>query len=143
RPDEIVKSQRLTAVQARLIDPIFHFTREVVNGRIAALPGYRIRPGSFGRRVTASDLPVTEGLYQEFVRYSAENVPALSAEALAGEADFVRLRLRYMIVMASFGAVSASQVLTEDDPQVAKAIESLPRAAALAELARRTTSGRK
>jgi hypothetical protein len=50
-------------------------------------------------------------------------------------AEFIRLRLRYNLVMASFGATSADQVLIEDDPQVARAVEALPRSAELASLA--------
>ena len=51
---------------------------------------------------------------------------------------FIKTRLRYALVMAAFGAISADQVLIEEDPQVAKAVEALPRAQQLAISARKT-----
>jgi len=119
-----------------LLDPLFAFSREVVNGRIAGQETYRATPLSFGKRVTPADFPVSEGLLTAFEDYVARNENGrFAAETLKASSAFIKLRLRYNIVMASFGAVSADQVLIEDDPQVAKAIETLPRAASLAQLA--------
>ncbi|MEO7659106.1 MAG: hypothetical protein ABIV48_05785, partial [Pyrinomonadaceae bacterium] len=59
----------------------------------------------------------------------------VSTNTLRTSSSFIKLRLRYNIVMASFGTISAAQVLIEDDAQVAKAVEILPRAAQLAQSA--------
>jgi hypothetical protein len=56
---------------------------------------------------------------------------------LEKEKDFLKLRLRYNLVMATFGSVSANQVLIEEDPQVAKAVENLPTARQMALSARK------
>ncbi len=139
QPDEAVKSDAINAIQASLVDPIFFFAREVVHGRIAGLESYREEPPSFGKRITPGDFPVSEKLVSAFYDYLDRVADwKLSADALRTEATFIKLRLRYSIVMASFGAVSANQVLIEDDSQVAKAAEALPRAAQLAQLAAKT-----
>jgi hypothetical protein len=79
---------------------------------------------------------MTEGLMAAFKDFVEKNEGGkYSAEKLSAEAAFIKLQLRHNIIMASFGAVSALQILTEDDPQVARAVETLPRAAELAQLA--------
>jgi hypothetical protein len=45
--------------------------------------------------------------------------------------------MRYDIASAAYGTVTATQALVSDDPQVAKAIEMLPRAKELALAAQR------
>ncbi len=136
QPDEVVKSDEITQTQASLLDPMFLFSREVVSGRIAGLENYHAGPVTFGRRVTPSDYPMSDDLMSAFVTYVAKD-PAyrFSSEIFQKESAFIKLRLRYNIVMSTFGAVSAGQVLIENDPQVAKAVETLPRAAQLAQLA--------
>ncbi len=143
-PDETIKAEELTAAQASLLDPLFFFAREVVNGRIAGQETYCSADLSFGKRVTPSDLPFNEGLSTAFNNYLKLNMAwKIDNKTLQSQADFIKLRLRYNIVMASYGAISANQVLIEDDPQVAKAVETLPRAAQLAQLAAKTRQQKK
>lgn len=141
QPDELVKSDPLTQEQVSLIDAIFVFAREVASGRTEGLDDYKIRRAQFGIRIAKTDFPYYEPLTSQFLQFARlNNIPA---SVLNREASFIRLRLRYYLVMASFGATSASQVLTEDDPQVAKAVELFPRSAQLADLARKTRSRQK
>ena len=134
QPDEIVTPDKLTDRRIALIDPIFQFAREVVSGRVAGLEDSRIRSATFGSRVTPSDFPPTEKLLSEFNAF-AQRSAKVPPSTLDAEASYIKLRLRYYIVMASFGAISANQVLNEEDPQVAKAVEALPRSAQLAQQA--------
>ena len=139
QPDEVVKSDDLTATQAPLLDPLFFFAREVVNGRIAGQENYHVGSVSSSSRITPSDFAVTEGLMTAFNTFALNNSHGkLSGATLRKEAAFIKLRLRYNIAMAAFGAVTANQVLVEDDSQVAKAVETLPRAAQLAQSAAKT-----
>lgn len=145
QPDETVKSDDLDTVRAALLDPIFFFSQEAVNGRIAGQEDYRAVGFSFGKRVAAGDLTISDQLMSAFNDFVEKNMRGrFSSELLQKESGFIKLRLRYNIVMASYGAVSANQVLTEDDPQIAKAVETLPQAAQLAQLAAkaRQKSGR-
>ncbi len=136
QPDEIVKPEALTTTRSVLIDPLFFFAREVVSGRVHNAESYRTTSFSFGRHVDAGDFRVTDELVDTFIDFAVKTLPGkFSADTLQREAAFIKLRLRYNIAMASYGSVSANQVLIEDDPQVAKAVETLPRAAQLAKAA--------
>ncbi len=135
-PDETVKADEITALRAALIDPIFFFAREVVSGRIAGLESYTATSFTLGKRVTPGDLPSTEALKTAFLTYvKKQGTWRISDKQLTAEAAFIKLRLRYNIIMASYGVNAAQQVVTEDDSQVAKAVETLPRAGQLAQLA--------
>ena len=134
QPDDVIKSDVLSKDQAALVDPLFFFVREVGNGRVAGQENYRAAAFSFGRRILRGDLPISDSLVAAFNNFAVKQA---SAEILRSETAFIRLRLRYNLAMASFGTVSAEQVLAEDDPQIAKAVEALPRAAQLAQLAAR------
>jgi hypothetical protein len=50
---------------------------------------------------------------------------------------FIEQQLRFQLATAAYGTVAAVQVLTKDDPQIAKAIDVVPRARDLAMAASR------
>ncbi|MFM9904221.1 MAG: S41 family peptidase [Pyrinomonadaceae bacterium] len=134
-PDENVKADDLTPAQAELIDPLFFFSREIINGRIPGQEAYISTAFSAGQRITPSVLPFNETLAADFRDFLKNKSWKIDDKMLKREAAFIRLRLRYNIVMAAFGSNSADQVLIENDPQVAKAVETLPQAAQLTQLA--------
>ncbi len=136
RPDETVKSMTLNATQASLVDPIFFFAREAIMGRVAGNENYRSVSFSFGKRIGSGDFLVSDSLLAAFNSFVERDKRGRFAEgSLRAETAFIRLRLRYYLAMASLGAVSANQVLIEGDPQVAKAVISLPRATRLTQSA--------
>ena len=51
--------------------------------------------------------------------------------------SFIEQQIRFQLATAAYGTVSAVQVLTREDPQIAKAIEVVPRARDLARTATR------
>jgi carboxyl-terminal processing protease len=138
-PDEVVKSEEISKDQANLIDPIFFFAREVANGRVAGQEACRASFPTSGQRYDADQCSVSERLVELFVESASIKIRRGSeAEFSKTKAAFIRLKLRYNLMIASFGSTSANQILTESDPQMAAALEALPRAAQLANLARRT-----
>jgi len=56
---------------------------------------------------------------------------------LEANREFIQQQLRYQLATAAYGTVAALQVLTKDDPQIAKAVELVPRARDLAMTAMR------
>ncbi|HEY0004984.1 MAG TPA: S41 family peptidase, partial [Pyrinomonadaceae bacterium] len=139
-PDEAVKPRTINGAQNRLRDPLFFFTRELVNGRIAGLDTYKVqRAIEFNHTLEATDFPMSDALFRAFKDFVAKS-PSWSK--LNGQLDqnreFINLQLRYNIVMAAYGTVTAVQVLVKDDPQVSKAVEVLPRARELAMSAMRS-----
>jgi carboxyl-terminal processing protease len=137
-PDEQVKPRLLGPVQQRVINPIFAFVRELVNGRVAGFDAYKVQhPIDFTHVVKADEFPVNDNLFKAFKTFvAAEPAYKLTEKQLDANRDFIARQMRYDISTAAYGTVTASQVLTADDPQVAKAIEDLPRARELAAAAR-------
>lgn len=131
-PDEVIKDTEITRQEADLLDPLFFFSRELVNGRIKDFENYKVSGQTrYGERIQPSDLPVTNELIAAFKKYAVDE-KLMTAEKLEAETSFIKTRLRFNLIMAAFGSVSANQVLIEDDLQVGKAVEALPRAEQLA-----------
>ena len=140
-PDEVVEPRTINGVQTRLLNPIFAFTRELVNGRIAGFESYKVqRAIDYDHQLEATDYPVTDGLFKAFKDFVLKE-PSWNATAanLDRNRDFIRLQLRFDIITAAYGRVAADQVIVRDDPQVAKAIELMPRARELAMTAMRAS----
>ena len=134
-PDETVKNAELTVSEISLLDPIFFFAAEAASGKIKQFENYKItkKVNYYGKRIKPSDFPVTDELLDKFKDFIAQNESWKAfAPKIESEKEFIKIRLRYNLVMAAYGGVSANQVLTEQDAQVAKAIEFLPRAGQLA-----------
>lgn len=135
-PDETVTMPALSETQIRLLDPIFFFAVEIVSGRASGrLESFRLtRPPQYGRRVRAADFPASDELFEAFKNFAAldRSLVALEPEQIEAERKFIVAKLKYNLATAAFGSVAANQVLIEEDPQVAKAVELLPRAQDLA-----------
>lgn len=137
-PDEIVTAPVLTAQQLQLLDPVFLFSRELIYGRVKNFEQYNLtRPVQYGRRIQSADVSVGENLLSAFKNFLSKNLPALTDADFARNKKFVLERLRYNLAIAAFGTVAANQVLIENDVQVARAVEALPRAQNLALSARK------
>lgn len=134
-PDEPVDPRVITAAQRRLLTPIFAFVRELVNGRVKGLEAYSV-PGAidFNQELRSGDFPMTDALLGEFRNYVVSTPEyKLSGAFVDQNRSFVELQLRYNISTAAYGRVMADRVfVSTDDPQIARAIEVLPRARDLA-----------
>ena len=138
-PDEIVKNSSTDETQTALLDALFFFAREVSAGRVKGFEAYRIGGQTkYGHRVRPADFPVTDELFNNFKRFIAANDEWKNLSGkIEAEKEFVKLRLRFNLATAAFGGVAANQVLVEADSQVAKAVETLPRAEQFAAAARK------
>lgn len=146
-PDEIVKAEVTSETQTALLDPLFFFAVEVTSGRIRGLENYKLtRPTQFGQRLRASDFPASEELFAAFKNYllrrNSQNWRFTDAQQIEANRKFILNKLRFNLATAFFGGVAANQISIEDDPQVAKAVESLPRAQTLALAARKSQQKR-
>ena len=133
-PDETVKTPVLNQAQIALLDPLFFFSSETIGGRIKNFENYKqngqIR---YVQRIRPSDFPVGDELFAAFKNFvGINNGWKISVEKLEAEKAFIKSRKRYNLATAAFGSVAANQVLIEDDTQVARAVEALPRAQQLA-----------
>jgi pyoverdine/dityrosine biosynthesis protein Dit1 len=81
---------------------------------------------------------VTDALYKELRKFVASNpMYKTTADQLDRSRPFVERQLRYDLITAAFGSVTALQVLNQEDPQIAQAVDAMPRARELAIAARR------
>ncbi len=140
-PDESVSARTITAAQRRLLSPLFAFTRELVNGRIAGLGAYKV-PGSidFNHQLQPNDFTIAEPVFKAFKEFVSNDATFKTLTPLVDHHNrpFIELQLRFNLVTAAYGRVMADRVfITSDDPQVAKAVDALPRARDLAMLATR------
>ncbi len=138
-PDEAVKPQLLTNQQVRLRDPIFFFSRDAANGRIPGLDKYKVDGGiQFDHDIETTDFPMNDAVFNAFKDYVAKDQNwKVFTPQLEKNRDFIEQQVRYQLATAAYGTVAALQVLTKDDPQIAKAVEMVPRARDLAMMAMR------
>jgi carboxyl-terminal processing protease len=134
-PDESVKPRTVNLTQRRLLSPVFAFVRELVNGRIRGLESSKLpRSLVFNHDLQADEYKITDPIFRAFRDFVARD-PAykISPAVVDRYRAFVDLELRFNIVTAAHGRVIGDRVfITTDDPQVAKAVDVLPKARELA-----------
>ena len=137
-PDENIEPRTVSLFQRRLLNPIFAFSRELVNQRVAGFDTYKINgPINFQRALDANDFPVTDALFNAFKAFALAqpNFKATQSQ-LGANRTFIAQQLRFNLATAAYGRVMAERVLIlSGDPQLAKAIDVLPRARDLASTA--------
>jgi carboxyl-terminal processing protease len=138
-PDEIAKPAKINLSDVRLADPIFAFALELTTGRVAGFESYKVQKGiDFAHDIETGDYPVTDALYKELRRFVTNNqMYKVTPEQLDHSRSFVQRQLRYDLITAAYGSMTALQVLNEEDPQIAQAVNAMPRARELALMARR------
>lgn len=144
-PDEISKDPEMNATEVALLDPLFFFSVDLINGRVKGFESYKIDPNPANAKAfNTGDFAAPDALVDAFRSYAVKAYPRRISEKMVNlEAQFVKLRLRYNLVTAALGSVPAEQILIQDDAQVAKAVDDLPRAQQLAIAALRARLERK
>jgi carboxyl-terminal processing protease len=134
-PDESVEARAVTLTQRRLLSPTFAFARELVNGHIRGFESSRL-PGEIDYRheLQADEFEVSDALFKAFKDFTISD-PGLKVTAAMVDKNrsFIAVQLRFNLVTAAFGRVMADRVfIMQDDPQVAKAVDVVPKARDLA-----------
>ena len=128
-PDVAVKGQAFNQTRFRINDAAFYFVRQLVAGKISGLESYKVDRQNHQWSIAPDAFPITDRLFEAFRAYTLANKQnALTAETLAAEADYARMRLRMEIATANYSNEAGIQVLLERDPQVLKAVEVMPEA---------------
>jgi carboxyl-terminal processing protease len=142
-PDESVTPRTVNLTQRRLLSPTFLFARDLVNGRVRGFESNRTAGIDYKNDPQVDNVRISDALYKTFKDYVASD-PAfnLTVAQVDRYRSFVELELRFHLVTAGFGRVIADRVfITTDDPQVAKAVDVLPKARDLA-MGQTTTGAR-
>ena len=143
-PDENIQGRALTLSQRRLLSPAFQFARELVNGRIRGFENSRITGPNYNHELQTNEYLVSDALFKAFREFASTD-PAfrLTPAIIDKQRDFLYIQLRFDIVTAAYGRVVGDRVfVTQDDPQVARAIEVVPKARDLAMSSRQSKADR-
>ena len=143
-PDESVEAKTVTLSQRRLLSPAFLFARELVNGRIRGLESSRITAANFTHELQSDEFMVSDTLFKAFREFVLSDPSfKVTSAMLDKNRDFTAVQLRFNIVTAAYGRVVGDRVfITQDDPQVAKAVEVVPKARDLAMSSRQSKAER-
>jgi carboxyl-terminal processing protease len=138
-PDEIAKPGTISAAERHLRDILFAFSLELTAGRVAGFDTYRIqRPIEFDHDLVAEDYPVTDALFKELKKFAvAKPIFKVTPDQLDRSRAFAERQLRYNVLSAAYGYRTATQVFNDADPQIARAVDAMPRARELAVAASR------
>src|SRR5688572_18041713 len=134
-PDEKVTARTVNLTQRRILSPLFAFTRELVNGRIRGFETNRITGAiNFRHELQPEDFRITYAMFKAFRDFVAADPAYKVTPAMVDRnRTFVELEMRTNIVTAAHGRVMGDRVfIVTTDPQVAKAVDVLPKARDLA-----------
>ena len=125
--------------EAKLADVLFGFALELTSGRLKGFETFKVqRSIEFGHDLQSTDFPVTDALFAELKRFaSAKPEFKATPEQLDRFRAHAERQLRYNLTSAAYGTMIAVQVFNNDDKQIARAIDAMPRAKELAQSARR------
>ncbi|HSI87908.1 MAG TPA: S41 family peptidase [Pyrinomonadaceae bacterium] len=133
-PDIAVSAQEFNAARVRLVDATFYFVRDLVAGKIAGLENYKVQRQSQQLTVAPGEFEVNDRLFEAFKAHALANKEnAVSLDNINADLDFVKTRIRMEIATANYSNEAGVQVLLEADPQIRKALESMPAARTMAE----------
>ncbi|HZM97757.1 MAG TPA: S41 family peptidase [Pyrinomonadaceae bacterium] len=130
-PDESVNPRTINFSQRRLLSPTFAFTREFVNGRIRGFESSKLAgPIKFRYDLQPEDFKVTDAMFRAFRDYVAADPSFKVTTAMVDRnRAFLENEIRFNLVTAAHGRVIGDRVfITSADPQVAKAVDVLPKA---------------
>ncbi len=133
-PDEAVKPRTVNVTQRRLLAPTFLFARELANGRLKGFESSRIvAPIDVGTEPQIESIRIADPLFKAFKDFVlADPAFNLNAAQLDRYRSFVEVELRFQLATIAYGRVIADRVFVlSDDPQVAKALDVLPKAGEL------------
>jgi carboxyl-terminal processing protease len=134
-PDESVGPRTVNLTQRRLLSPVFAFTRDLVNGRVRGFESSRIPGGiNFRSELKAEEFRITDAMFKAFRDFvAAEPAYKTSAATIDRYRSYIEMELRFNLATAAYGRVMGDRVfILANDPQVAKAVDVLPKARDLA-----------
>ena len=133
-PDVKATGLALNTLRLRILDAAFFFTRQLAAGKIAGFENFKTDKQSFKLALAPNEFTVDDRLFDAFVKYTANDKQSgLTAANLNAEKDFAKSRLRAEIATSKYSSEAGQQALLETDPQIMKAIDTVPEAKSLLE----------
>lgn len=133
-PDIVVAANEFTPLTYRINDSAFFFVRQLVAGKITGFESYRVEKQNHQLAIAPDAFQINDKLLAAYTAFVLSNkANALSAEVIAAQTEYIKTRLRLEIATANYSNEAGVQVLLEKDPQILKAVESMPQAKAMGE----------
>jgi len=134
-PDIIVSEPKLNKFQQELFRfDVFYPAEAGVGGFTRAFLGER--------PTITHDFSVDDNVMHEFRNYLSKHNVRYAEADLAENQDWVKRKIKQEVFMSTFGMQDGFKVLLEADPQVQKAVDSVPQARALYQNARKIVAQR-
>jgi carboxyl-terminal processing protease len=131
-PDVRVAANTGNPLRARINESAFYFVRQLVSGKIAGLENFKIEKQSFKQTVTPGEFQANDRLLEAFRTFvTGDKVSGLTAENINSQSEYAKTRIREELATANNSSEAGAQVVLEVDPQILKAIESMPQAGKL------------
>jgi carboxyl-terminal processing protease len=131
-PDIKAEPEKATPLRGRIGEAAFFFVRQLVAGKIAGFESYKVEKQSFKQLVMPNEFVITDKMFDAFRGFAAADAAnGLSAANISSQSDYAKTRLREELATANYSTEAGVQVLLESDPQILKAIESMPQASTL------------
>ena len=128
-PDVRIPAQELTPLRFRINDAAFFFVRQLVAGKVAGFENFKVDKQTFAMTFDQNALPVNDKLFEAFRNYTlADKASGLSGELINSQTDYAKTRIREELATANYSNEAGVQVLLEVDPQILKAVDSIPEA---------------
>lgn len=128
-PDIVASPENFSTLRARLSEESFFFVRQLIAGKIAGLEYFKNEKQNYNLTIKQSDFLVDEKLLNAFKKFvESDKESGLTAENVNSQIDYAKSRIRAELATANYSSEAGQQALLETDPQIMKAIESIPEA---------------
>ncbi len=134
-PDIVVPSPKYNHFQETLL------RHEVFSGFEGTVGGFT-RSFMGTRPAVSRPFEVTDSIVNDLRRYMERQKVPYTEGDFADNLDWMKRKIRQEVALSAFGLPDSVKVELEDDPQVQKAVESLPQARALYENVRKVIAQR-
>ncbi len=131
-PDVKAEPADPSPLRSRINEGAFLFVRQLVAGKVAGFESMKAEKQTYKTSLAPNEFAISDKLFELFKAFAAgEKAVGLSAENVTSLSEYARMRLRLEIATANYSSEAGIQVLLESDPQILKALESMPEAAKL------------
>ena len=128
-PDVKAAALTFTPLRFRINEAAFYFVRQLVAGQIKGFENLKVERQNQTLTIEQNDLQINDKMLEAFRAFVGKDKDiGLSAENINSQIDYAKSRLREELATANYSTEAGQQVLLETDPQVLKAIETLPEA---------------
>lgn len=135
-PDVRVPTPDASPLRGRIGECAFFFVRQLVSGKVSGLESFRTDKQSFKPAVGPNDFVVGDKIFEAFRAFAAaDKINGLTAENVNSQTEFAKARIRQELATSNYSYEAGIQVFLENDPQILKALESMPQAGKLVETA--------